>query len=174
MMKRRVIIGIDPDVDKSGLAVVSLPEREIALYDFTLPQMVDFFREMKANCDSEDVSYVVIVEASYLIQTNWHLSWNDSKSRAAAKGKQVGRNHEIGRQIVAFCKHLHIPYEEKRPLTKCWSGKDGKITADELNLLLEGTGFAPITSKTNQEKRDAALLALDYSNLPMRMARKQR
>lgn len=174
MTKKDIIIGIDPDIDKSGLAVLAPKERQIALYDLTLPQMVDFFRECKKIYDEENVSYVVVVEASHLIQANWHLEWNDSKNKAAAKGKQVGRNHEIGRQIVEFCKHLGLPYEEKIPLKKCWAGKDGKITIDELNQLLEGTGFQPITGKTNQEKRDAALLALDHSNLPLRMARKQR
>ena len=124
--------------------------------------------------EAENISYVVVVEASYLIQANWHLQWNDTKNKAAAKGKQVGRNHEIGRQIVAFCKHLGLPYEEKKPLVKCWSGKDGKITADELNQLLEGMGFQPITTRTNPEKRDAALLALDRSGLPLRTATKQR
>ena len=174
MRTPEIIIAIDPDIDKSGLAVLAPKEKQIVLYDLTLPQMVDFFRECKKIYEAENVSYVVVVEASYLIQANWHLQWDDTKNKAAAKGKQVGRNHEIGRQIVEFCKHLGLPYEEKRPLKKCWAGKDGKITADELNQLLEGTGFQPITTKTNQEKRDAALLALDYSNLPLRMARKQR
>lgn len=174
MTKKDIIIGIDPDIDKSGLAVLAPKERQIVLYDLTLPQMVDFFRECKKIYDEEGISYVVVVEASYLIQANWHLQWNDSINKAAAKGKQVGRNHEIARQIIAFCKHLGLPYEEKLPLTKCWAGKDGKITADELNQLLEGTGFEPILVKTNPEKRDAALLALDRSGLPLRMARKQR
>jgi hypothetical protein len=174
MTKKDIIIGIDPDIDKSGLAVLAPKERQIALYDLTLPQMVDFFRECKKIYDKEGISYVVVVEASYLIQANWHLQWDDSKNKAAAKGKQVGRNHEIGRQIVEFCKHMKMPYEEKLPLKKCWAGKDGKITIKELNLLLEGTGFHPIVTQTNQEKRDAALLALDRSGLPLRMARKQR
>ena len=169
MTKKDIIIGIDPDIDKSGLAVLAPNEKQIVVYDLTLPQMVDFFRECKETYEANGTSYVVVVEASYLIQANWHLQWNDSKNKAAAKGKQVGRNHEIGRQIVEFCKHMHIPYEEKKPLVKCWSGKDGKITQDELNLLLGGMGIKAISGKTNQEKRDAALLALDRSGLPLRM-----
>lgn len=173
MTKIDVIIAIDPDIDKSGLAVLTPIDRRLILHDFTLPQMVDFFRSAKEIYDREQVSYVVVVEASYLINANWHLDWNDSKNRAAAKGKQVGRNHEIGRQIVEFCKHLGLPYEEKKPLVKCWAGKDGKITAEELNDLLEGMDFEPIKGKSNQEKRDAALLALDRSGLPLRMKRKR-
>lgn len=174
MTKKDIIIAIDPDIDKSGLAVLAPKERQIELHGLTLPQMVDFFRECKKIYDEENLSYVVVVEASYLIQANWHLEWNDSRNKAAAKGRLVGRNHEIGRQIVEFCKHMKMPYEEKLPLKKCWAGKDGKITIDELNLLLEGTCFHPIATQTNQEKRDAALLALDRSGLPLIIAKKQR
>lgn len=172
-MRPDVIIAIDPDIDGSGVAVVEPAERMMVLHQLTLPELVDFFRESKCMYEKLGATYVVVVEASYLISANWHLDWKDSQRKAAAKGKQVGRNHEIGRQIVEFCKHLSIPYEEKLPLTKCWAGKDGKITKEELNQLLDGMGFARLSGATNQEKRDAALLALDRSGLPLIM-KKQR
>ena len=169
-----IIIAIDPDIGKSGLAHLNTRTKTLVLYDFTLPQMVNFFRDRKKIYDEEQMSYVVVVEASYLISANWHLDWQDSRNRAAAKGKQVGRNHEIGRQIVEFCKYLDIPYEEKRPLTKCWAGKDGKITSEELRQLVEGMGITASYKQINQEKRDAALLALDRSGFPLIMKRRQR
>lgn len=174
MTRKDIIIAIDPDIDKSGLAVLAPQERLLTVYDFTLPEMVEFFREIRKIYAEQGLSYVIVVEASYLIHANWHLDWNDSKNRAAAKGKQVGRNHEIGRQIVEFCKYYDMPYEEKKPLTKCWAGKDGKISAEELEMLLDGMGIQPLKTRTNQEKRDAALLALDRSGLPLRMGKKQR
>ena len=169
-----IIIAIDPDIGKSGLAHLNTRTKTLVLCDVTLPQMVDFFRDRKKVYDEEQISFVVVVEASYLISANWHLDWQDSRNRAAAKGKQVGRNHEIGRQIVEFCKYLDIPYEEKRPLTKCWAGKDGKITSEELRQLVEGMGITASYKQTNQEKRDAALLALDRSGFPLIMKRRQR
>lgn len=168
-MKKDIIIAIDPDVDGSGVAVLAPQTKTLLLRNLTLPMLVDFFNVATTSYKKENLSYVVVVEASYLIPANWHLSWNDSKNRAAAKGKLVGRNHEVGRQIVEFCKHLDIPYEEKLPLTKCWAGKDGKITQQELDMLLDAMGFPPIAGRTNQEKRDAALLALDRSGLPFIM-----
>ena len=75
---------------------------------------------------------------------------------------------------MEFCKYYDMPYEEKKPLTKCWAGKDGKISAEELEMLLDGMGIQPLKTRTNQEKRDAALLALDRSGLPLRMGKKQR
>lgn len=174
MQKKDIIIAIDPDVDGSGVAVVMTKEKRLLMRQFVLPELVDFLKDMKAGYEADGLSYVVVVEASYLVHANWHLDWKDTKNRAAAKGRQVGRNHEIGRQIVEFCKHLDIPYEEKLPLTKCWAGPDGKITARELNDLLEGMGFDAISGQSNPEKRDAALLALDRSGLPLIMKRRQR
>lgn len=156
-----IIIAIDPDVDKSGVAVLWKDSRKMGVGLYSLPELVDFLRGFKG----ED--FVVVVEASYLSQANWHLSWDDSQRRAAAKGRQVGRNHEIGRQIVEFCKHLDLPYEEKYPLQKCWAGKDGKITTKELTMLTTGMKIGFPSSRLNQEERDAALLALDRSGLPL-------
>lgn len=174
MEKVHIIIAIDPDVDGSGVAILVPSTKRLDVGNLTLPKLVDFLKNEKEFNDHENLSWVVVVEASYLVSANWHLSWDDSKNRAAAKGRQVGRNHEIGRQIVEFCKHLGIPYEEKLPLTKCWAGKDGKITHAELNQLREGMGFSSLSGKTNQEQRDAALLALDRSGLPLRIAPKKK
>lgn len=173
-MKKDVIIAIDPDVDGSGVAVLVPHTKTLLLQNLSLPMLIDFFRLSKDSYDKAHLSYVVVVEASYLVSANWHLDYRDTKNRAAAKGRRVGRNHEIGRQIVEFCKHLDMPYEEKLPLTKCWAGKDGKITAEELGQLLDGMGIPAIKGRTNQEERDAALIALDRSGLPLIMKKRQR
>lgn len=165
-----IIIAIDPDVDGSGVAILNPEERILRIEQFTLPVLVDYLRTVKPLYDRDGIDYVVVVEASWKIRGNWHLEYNDSRNRAAAKGQRVGRNHEIGRQIVEFCKHLDVPYEEKLPLVKCWAGKDGKITHEELMMLIDGMSVS-ITNMsgkmTNQEKLDAALLALDRSGLPL-------
>lgn len=173
MTKTDIIIAIDPDIDGSGVAVFYMSTKLFQAGNMILPKLVDFLKDKKGWCEGEGFSFIVVIEASYLISANWHLSWDDSKKRAAAKGRQVGRNHEIGRQIVEFCKYLDIPYEEKLPLKKCWAGKDGKITHEELMLLMEGMELPAWTGKTNPEMRDAMLLALDRSGLPLRMKRKR-
>lgn len=129
MTNRDVIIAIDPDVGGSGVAVFYMSTKMFQTGNMTLPKLVDFLKDKKGWCDGEGFSLIVVVEASYLINANWHLSWDDTKNRAAAKGKQVGRNHEIGRQIVEFCKYLEIPYEEKLPLKKMLGRKGWKDIA---------------------------------------------
>lgn len=46
-----------------------------------------------------------------------------------------------------------------------WQGKDGKITAEELQHI---TGY---DRRTNQDARDAALLAWVYGGLPLKMCK---
>ena len=61
-----------------------------------------------------------------------------------------------------------IGYEviEQAPLRKCWKGRDGKITQIELNY------FTGITGRTNQEARDAALIAWNFAGFPIRIKTK--
>jgi hypothetical protein len=61
-----------------------------------------------------------------------------------------------------MCKHHDIPVETIKPLKKIWQGKDGKITQKEI------ASFTGITERTNQEGRDAALIAWIYSGLPIK------
>jgi hypothetical protein len=75
----------------------------------------------------------------------------------------VGANAQVAKHLIALAKYFELEVEEAKPLRKCWKGKDGKITAEELKMI---TGFA---GRTNQDARDAALLAWWYAGLPIKM-----
>jgi len=62
-----------------------------------------------------------------------------------------------------MCKHYGIEVIEHFPLRKIWKGKDGKITQEEL------ASFTGLKGRTNQDARDAALLAWSFANLPIRL-----
>lgn len=106
---------------------------------------------------------VVVVEAGYMNKGNWHLNPKDTKAAAAAKGNHAGRNHETARKIVEMCKHWQMEVKEVKPLEKCWKGKDRKITHEEL------ARFTGVMGRTNQEGRDAALLAWVYAGFSIRL-----
>lgn len=163
MKKYDNIIAIDPDVEKSGVAYLKPSTRQLEVSSLTFPQVLDYLQHAKKMRDNDKKTLIVLVEAGWLIQSNWHLLAKDSKAVAAAKGNSTGRNHETGRKIVEMCKHYGIEILEHFPLKKCWKGKDGKITHEELSSI---TG---LTGRTNQDARDAALLAWNFSGLPMRM-----
>lgn len=59
----------------------------------------------------------------------------------------------------------------KSPTTtgiKCWQGKDGKITHEELKRLCQMSGIEFNSPRSNQEERDSALLAITCSGLPIK------
>ena len=159
----RHIIAIDPDVDRSGVAFLHLPSRELHCEAKTFPELIDDLHATKQATDALGEPLIVIVEAGWLNRSNWHVQAGDSRRKAAAIGRAAGRNHEVGRKIVEMARHMGIETVEQRPLQKCWRGPDGKITAAEL---AQFTGY---TRRTSQDMRDAALLAWVHAGLPIRL-----
>ena len=164
MMKSKpeIGIGIDTDVNKSGLACLDVTTKSVGVISNSFPQLLEYLQNIAGNHTlSERV--VVVVEASWLISTNWHTKREDSVRTAARKGKDAGRCHEVGRKIVECARYYGLEVVEKLPLKKIWKGKDGKITDEEIKA------FIRIEGRTNQEERDAALLAWEHAGLPIRI-----
>ena len=162
------IIAIDPDVTKSGVAIMDVAGRTLTTHCMVMPELVELLRiEGLKMLPKGDL--LVVVEASWLVNTNWQLNAKDTLSTAAAKGERVGRNHQVGIMLVELCRYYNLSVLEKHPLLKIWHGKDGKITFTELHRLCAGSGIVYDAKKNNQEERDAALLAIDVSGVPMIM-----
>lgn len=159
--KPDVIIAIDPDVTKSGVCTLQPKTRDLKFDALDFPNVLELIRTTKDL--TEPGKLVVVVEAGWMNKNNWHLLQYDSNAQAARKGYDVGRNHETGHKIVEVCKALGIRVVEHIPLVKHWRGKDGKITHEELAY------FTGITKRTNQDERDAILLAWNFAALPIRV-----
>jgi hypothetical protein len=168
MKKPDIIIGIDPDTDKSGVAIVRTAGREVEVLSNSFPELLDFLVTLRQNALLLGVSVVVVVEASWKISTNWHIKRGDNARMIAQKGKDTGRCHEVGRKIVECARYFGLEVIEQLPLKKIWKGKDGKITDEEIKA------FIPIKGRTNQEQRDAALLAWNEAEFPIRIITKTR
>lgn len=139
---------------------------DYVLLGYTLLQSADIiFR--KAEKVMQKVSAYYSRDERYRMERNGR--YGDSRRVSAKKGYDVGRNHETGRKIVEMAESTGLPVIEKVPLRKVWKGKDGKITHGELVSLLNGSLIAYGFTRTNQEERDSALLAIDASGIPMRM-----
>lgn len=161
-MSSGIIIAIDPDTEKSGVALLDLKRNEVEANSMPFPELIDMLRDVSmwsAPCK-------VIVEGGWLVsKSNYHYARGKGGERIA---KNVGANHETGRKIVEMLAHWGIGHEVIHPLKKCWRGRDGKITLEEINSLLRGMGIKEM-GRCNQDMRDAVLIALTYSGLPMRM-----
>lgn len=167
-MKADRIIGIDPDVNKSGVAVISGDGKEVTAVSLTFPQLLEFLQAERLRSMAENTRVVVVVEASWKISTNWHVRQRDSKGAIARKGKDAGRCHEVGRKIVECAQYYGLEVVGRLPLKKIWKGKDGKITHEEIKA------FMPVKGRTNQEERDAALLAWEWAGKPIRITTKSK
>lgn len=152
-MRKQLIIGIDPDTEKSGVCILDTRDAiTCKLYTLSFFKLFDLLREQQ-DC-------IVVVEAGWLNKvSNYHSSKNIRTSNLISK--HVGANHEVGKLIVEMCNYLNIDCCLKKPLRKVWMG--GKISHVELTKILPEVG-----SSTNQEQRDAALIAIDYAGLPIR------
>ena len=161
-MKYTTIIAIDPDTEKSGVAMLDLKHGEVEAGAMPFPELIDMLRDISqwtSPCK-------VIVEGGWLVsKSNYHYARGRGGERIA---KNVGANHETGRKIVEMLAYWGIEHEVIHPLKKCWKGRDGKITKEEMDSLLQGSGFSPL-ARCNQDVRDAVLVALTCSGLPMRM-----
>lgn len=172
LVKVDYVIGIDPDVEKNGVAFLECSTKRLEVTSLTFPDLLDFLRSTQRKAEVLQKNFRVIIEAGWLNKAHWHLTSKDTKQSAAAKGNAAGRNHEVGRKIAEICSHWQLPHELMKPLAlkmggvNLWKGADGKITHEEL------AAFTGITGKTNQEGRDAALIAWTWAGFSMRILKK--
>lgn len=157
-----IIIGIDPDVEASGVATLSRGTKRIEATTMTLPALTDYLRRVRNEYPT--LTAAVVVEASWTTAHNFHLLPFDNKAVAANKGYKVGRNHQIGIDIADIARHFSLDVRLQPPLRKIWKGKDRKITHEEICAI---TGYT--AKRSNQEERDAMLLAWTAANLPLKI-----
>lgn len=157
-----IFIGIDPDNKKSGAAYLNSKNRSLVLSSMEFPKLMDWLRHVRS-CHPDD-HMMVVVEGGWLNESNWHVKGKAlAPAKAAAMGRNVGMNHQTGMLIEQMCWAMGIVCDVVRPLAKGWSGADRKITAEELEYF---TGYK---RRSNQDERDAALLAWNYAGLPVKV-----
>lgn len=135
----KILIGIDPDVDKSGFARIEGNQLKLDNLSF-----FDLYEELKSYQEIV-VKPVVYVECGYLNKSNFHKKAGMSAALNAKIGERTGANFETAKKIVEMCEYLKIPYVKIKP-------KASKITN---NYFKKITG---INTRTNQEQRDAMML----------------
>ncbi len=152
--KYNFIVGVDPDIDASGVCLLNVDTEEVELYNWTITDFIDGIQGLKERCGDD---LIVVVEASWLVKkSNLHGGFGGVAEKIAYS---VGRNHQVGITLVDICKHYGVEVEEMRPLKKIWEGANGKISHKELSE------FVNIPKRTNPETRDATLLAWTKAGL---------
>lgn len=131
-----LIIGIDGDLRKSGVA--TLNNSNLTLQNLSFTELVEYLMSVKPSVKK------IVIEAGWLNEkSNWH---NQKNPQIAAKiGKNVGENHATGKLIAEMAVYLGFVVELVRPTTR-------KLDAEQFKRV---TGYV---SRTNQETRDAGML----------------
>lgn len=135
----KMLIGIDPDVDKSGFAFII--GNKIQLKNLTFFELYDTLKYYK----EREVKPRVFVEKGALNKSNWHSKTDKSHKWNSSIGADLGRNFEVANKIIEMCAYLKLEVVEVKPTKK-------KIDATTFKNL---TG---LTVRTNQEQRDAFML----------------
>lgn len=160
-MKYDYIIGIDPDCEKNGVAILCPAERLLNCECLTFAETIAALQGYKYRAEVLKQKFIVVIEAGWFNRSNWHTHGN--AKLAAAIGRSTGMNHQTGILLAQMCDYYKIPYKLQKPLKKCWKGKAGKITHAELKA------FTGIEGRTNQEERDAALISWREAGLPIKI-----
>ena len=78
-IRPRIVIGIDPDVDGSGVGVIDKETKTVTKAQLALPQLVEYLRRQQMMSSS----LMVYVEAGWMNGGNHHLQnkgqWHASK-----------------------------------------------------------------------------------------------
>lgn len=133
------LVGIDPDVDKSGFALKS--QKTIELDNLSFFDLLERLTLAK----SEYESIMVHVECGFLNGGNRHFKSGSSTAFNGKISERVGENHQVAKKICEMCEYLKIPYKQIRPT-------QSKVDASFFEKITK------IKVKTNQEQRDAVML----------------
>ena len=132
-----VIIGIDPDLSKSGVASI-VDGRHITYEGLGFVELTERIRS-----DAKNIKRVYL-EAGWLNKkSNWH--GGSSLGVASRIGKNVGENHATGKLLAQVINALGVDVVLVKPSTK-------KLNAEQFK---KTTG---INGKSNQDQRDAVML----------------
>ena len=130
-----LILGIDPDVNKNGVALWNTKTEKFELLKaLDLFKLIDYLSTNKPD--------FIILEAGWLYsKSNWHKSKN--KFTAQCIAKKVGMNHQSGKTIEKFLKKGKYNYKLQKPKGKITSDYFFKISGEKVK---------------NQDIIDAAML----------------
>ena len=146
----RYHVGIDPDNDKSGVAVWDKLENKFILITsiefWSLVKFLEIGYHKFIKIDDWNVCNInVVIEAGWLNKkSNFHKAQGPAVPEKIAKN--VGMNQQIGKLFVSYCERTGLKHEIVKPIgTKTFDAK----------LFKQLTKWE---GQTNQDSRDAALL----------------
>lgn len=78
-------IGIDPDVDRNGVAFLDIESRMLDIQCLPFPQTLEYLQQARDYAAENHTPYKVIIEAGWMNKGNWHLNHWDGRIASAAR-----------------------------------------------------------------------------------------
>lgn len=162
-------IGIDPDTEASGWAEINVDTREVLMTTLPFYSLTRHFDWLQGR---DDLAPYIVLENVWETSHNRHIAGQVNAQAIAKTGYNVGRCAMIGELLRDAISERGLPLICQKPLIKRWKGKDRKITHEELvevcrqhRLILPKNKL----KRSNQEERDALLLAIHHIATPTKL-----
>ena len=144
-MSNKIIIGCDPDSDKSGLAVVKSGK----LITLTCKSLVEIF-EYFNGCKNHDKIELHIENVNGISSNAFAIKSKDPLPVKLKKAEHVGKCKQVQVEIERIAKSFGIKIVH-HPVSKIW--KDSKTGKQQLERVFGYTG------QSNEDTRSAAWFA---------------
>ena len=139
----KIIIGCDPDSNKSGFAVYD--EGHIELFSFSIIEFYKFLEFHNVNYDYMELH----IENVKIKKAVWH-SAKESRAAYGMTCQKVGQCKQVQTEIERIAEHFGIKVVH-HPVSKMW--KDSKTGKAALEKVFGYTG------QSNEDSRSAAYFA---------------
>lgn len=153
-MRKKLIIGIDPDIERCGFAAVGRGDL-FQITGMSVTQIIDYVDTMISSGSVTKEEVLVRVESGHKNKSVWSGNIQGvkpiSKAKVASIGVDVGKNFGAGIILINHFKERGIDVEEVVP-----RAKNRKVDAEMLKKMCGWQG------RTNQDQRDAAILVIPY------------
>lgn len=142
---RRLVVGIDPDLVKSGVAITRAGGL-VHLDALSFPDLLEFVRELLPE------QPLIIVEEVEADKTTYHRPGTNVRQHGRI-AQNVGQVKGVKRVLVECLQSMGVDVVLVKPL----NGPVKKRAKGDAEYFNKVTGW---TGRTNEDKRDAAMLAL--------------
>ena len=146
--KEEWVIGIDPDVKKSGLACYKNGE----LIDLDNQTLIQFFN-YSYHLEDNDNKIVFVIEDGNLISSLYTRNKFGNDSVQHKVSERIGANKQRATDLIAIAEHFNIKVVRMKPQKGNW--------ADNKKMFEKVTGWK---EKSNPETRSAAYFGWLYLN----------
>lgn len=156
------IIAIDPDIEKSGVSIIANNRVELFTFNFNTLAFV-FFKNLRSQLDSNPALKIrLFIEAGFLNKV-YYNPYSKNQMVIGKINRNIGENHAASKIIIEAAKYYNLDPISCLPVKSTnYRDRGKKITHPQFCKMLQRNNLFCDVVNTNQEIRDATLIAVTY------------